>query len=130
MPTRQDDFRQRLGAILRDLQTDGKNDPEAMWLLGSLAAALVDKVGARSWKQFKDSMTRARYDQLLADFQEQGNTLYQQGKGRHAYAVQTLAVSLIASTQADPMVRDGEAMLDEAVAHALAYYRRSAPKVT
>ena len=41
MTTKQDELKQRLAAVLRDLQRDGFMDPEAIWLSGSLAATVV-----------------------------------------------------------------------------------------
>jgi hypothetical protein len=69
-------------------------------------------------------MTPDVYRTLVRDFQEQGNKLYQQNKRRHAYAVQALAISIVASTQRmDPQMRDGEALLDGFIERALTAYR-------
>jgi hypothetical protein len=125
MPTKEEDFKQRFITILRDLQAEGKDDPETIWLIGSLAAALVDKVGASSWPDLKQALTAEAYDGLLRDFEAQGNALYQQGKGKQAYAIQTLAVSVIARTQSDPQVQTGSALLDEFVDRAIGVYRRA-----
>ena len=126
MPTKEEDFKQRFAAVLRDLQTGGKTDPEAIWLIGSLAAALIDKTKAPSWRGLKIAMTRGAYDELLRDFEQQGNALYKHGKHKHAYAVQALAISLIARTQrADPQMQAGDELLDEIIDHTVTIYRKS-----
>ena len=126
MPTKEEDFKQRFAAVLRDLQTGGKTDPEAIWLIGSLAAALIDKTNAPSWRGLKIAMTRGAYDELLRDFEQQGNALYKHGKHKHAYAVQALAISLIARTQrADPQMQAGDELLDEIIDHTVTIYRKS-----
>jgi hypothetical protein len=125
MPTKEEEFKQRFVAVLKDLQTNGKNDVEAMWLLGSLAAVLVDKAGQPSWPALKASLTREAYDGLLRDFQAQGNALHQQGKGKHAYAIQILGISLVAKTQLDEQLQAGAALLDEIIDYAVVIYRKT-----
>lgn len=126
MPTKEEEFKQRFVAVLKDLQTNGRNDVEAMWLLGSLAAALIDKAKQPSWPALKAGLTSDAYDGLLRDFQAQGNALHQQGKGKHAYAIQILGISLIAKTQMDEQMRAGTALLDAVIDYATVVYRRSA----
>lgn len=125
MATKEEEFKQRLAAVLLDLRSAGKDDAEAMWLIGSLAAVLVDKVRAPSWREFKERLTSTAYDGLLRDFQLQGNAFHREGKGRHAYAIQALGMSLIARTQQDPQVKEGGALLDEVIERAIAAYRQS-----
>lgn len=126
MPTKEEEFKQRFVAVLKDLQTNGKKDIEAMWLLGSLAALLIDKAQKPSWTALKADLGREAYDALLRDFQAQGNALHQQGKGKHAYAIQILGISVIADTQRDEQVRAGTALLDEVINYAVVVYRKSA----
>jgi hypothetical protein len=128
MTTKEEEFKQRFVAVLQDLQSNGRNDVEAMWLLGSLAAALVDKARQPSWSTLKANLTREAYDGLLRDFQAQGNTLHQQGKAKHAWAIQILGISLVARTQLDEQVQAGAALLDEIIGYAVAVYRKSAPR--
>jgi len=127
MPTKEEEFKQRFVALLKDLQTNGKDDAEAMWFLGSLAAMLIDKAKQPSWPTLKAGLTREAYDGLLRDFQAQGNALHQQGKGKQAYAVQILGISLIAKTQMDQHIQAGASLLDEIIGYAVAVYRKSAP---
>ena len=43
MARKEDELKNRLAAVLRDLQTEAKDDPEAVFLIGSLASTLVSK---------------------------------------------------------------------------------------
>lgn len=125
MTTKEEEFKQRFVAVLKDLQTNGKDDVEAMWLLGSLASQIIEKAQQRSWSVFKRTLTRAMYDGLLRDFQSEGNALHQQGKGKLAYAIQILGISLIAKTQMDEQLRAGEALLDEMIDYTITVYRKN-----
>lgn len=126
MTSKQEELKQRLTAVLRDLDAEGRADPEAIWLIGSLAATLIDKTEAASWTALKADMTQDTYKQLVQDFQEQGNALWQAGKPKHTYAIQALAVSIVASTQrSDPQLRDGEALLDDLIENAVRIFRKT-----
>jgi hypothetical protein len=124
MPSKRDELKQRLVAVLADLKDEAPKDPEAIWLIGSLASELAIKAKAPTWKAFKQKMTTDMYRGLVQDFQEQGNRLFQQNKRRHAYAIQALAISIVSSTQRiDPQMREGEALLDGFIERALTAYR-------
>ena len=125
MTTKEAEFKQRFVAVLKDLQANGKDDIEAMWLLGSLATQIIEKAQQRSWTAFKASLTREAYDGLLRDFQKEGNALHQQGQGKPAYAIQILGISLIAKTQLDEQMRMGERLLDEIVDYTVTIYRKN-----
>jgi hypothetical protein len=125
MPTKEEDFKQRFVAVLQDLRDDGTSDPEAIWLIGSLAATLIDKGGAGSWADLKQRLTRSGYDGLLRDFEVSGNNFHREGRGKHAYAVQVLAVSLVARTQQDPDLQTGSKLLDQLIESAVRVYRKS-----
>jgi len=125
MATKEQDFKERFVAVLQDLRTNGGKDPEAMFLIGSLAARLIDRTSQPSWASFKSSMTPPAYASLLSDFEKQGNQFHQDGKAKHAYAIQVLAISLIARTQTDPDVRTGEAFLDDMLGFLIAAYRKA-----
>jgi hypothetical protein len=125
MATKEEDFKERFVAVLQDLRSNGGQDPEAMFLIGSLAARLLDRARQPSWAAYKASMAREAYDQLLGDFQKQGNDFHKQGKAKHAYAVQVLAISLIARTQTDPDIRAGNGLLDDMLGFLIAAYRKA-----
>lgn len=125
MTTKEDEFKQRFVALMQDLRSDGAQDAEAVWTLGSLAATLIDAARAKSWPALKRQLAPADYDGLLRDFQKSGNAFHQEGKHKQAYAVQVLGMSLIARTQQDPDVQAGDKLLDEIVERSVRIYRRS-----
>ncbi len=125
MTTKEQDFKERFAAVLLDLRSNGGKDPEAMFLIGSLAARLVDRARQPNWAAYKASMAREVYDRLLGDFQKQGNGFHAEGKAKHAYAIQVLAISLIARTQRDAEIRAGDALLDEMLGFLIAAYRKA-----
>lgn len=124
MTTKEEQYKQLLIGILSDLQSSGRKDAEAMWLLGNLAADLLDQAGLRTWRDLKSGLTRKAYDGLLRDFETHGNALHQQGKGKHAYAIQIAATSVIGKTQLDKQLQPGIALLDEIIDGAVAFYRK------
>ncbi|HTN62631.1 MAG TPA: hypothetical protein VL147_13965 [Devosia sp.] len=122
--TKEQDFKQRFAAVLRDLQQNGSKDPGAMVLLGSLAADLSRDLHTTNWTQAKAVMTPATYDALLGKLQQEGNALHAEGKVEHTYVIQALAVSLVAGTQrADPDMVSGEKLLDHLIDSAIVLYR-------
>ena len=125
MPSKEQDFKERLVAVMRDLKANGSEDPEALWLIGSLAARLIDLYKLRGWGEFKAQLTPEAYDRLLKDFEEQGNGYHRDGKPKAAYAIQLLAISVIARTQRDPEVRQGEKLLDGMINNLVATYRKT-----
>jgi hypothetical protein len=125
MASKEEDFKERFVAVLHDLRSNGGKDPEAMFLIGSLAARLVDRAKQPGWAAYKANMGRVAYDKLLGDFQKQGNDFHKEGKAKHAYAVQVLAISLIARTQNDDDVRAGDSLLDEIMGFLIAAYRKA-----
>jgi hypothetical protein len=125
MPTKEEEFKQRFVAVLQDLQENGKNDIEAMWLLGSLAAALVDKAGKTSWAELKRTISQQDYSRLLTDFQTEGNRQHREGDVKKAYAIQILGISLITVTQTDPQLAAGAALLDEIIQTTILIYRKN-----
>lgn len=125
MATKEEEFKQRFVAVLQDLRTNGGKDPEAMFLIGSLAARLIDRAKQPSWAAYKANMAPHVYAKLLSDFQKQGNDFHKEGKAKHTYAIQVLAVSLIARTQNDDEMRAGDSMLDEMLGFLIAAYRKS-----
>jgi hypothetical protein len=110
---------------MRDLNENGQNDREAMWMIGSLAARLVDLYKLRNWTAFKAQLTPAAYDRLLKDFEQQGNGYHKEGKAKAAYAIQLLAISVIARTQQDPEVQQGDKLLDGLINGMVAAYRKA-----
>lgn len=125
MASKEEEFKQRFAAVLTDLQKNGKDDPEAMWLIGSLAGEIIDKVGALTWVEFKRTMSQETYSKLLTDFQNEGNRQYREGDRKKAFAIQAVAMSLVAQTQTDEQMRTGEAILDELIEKTIQIFRQS-----
>jgi hypothetical protein len=123
--TKEAEFKSRFFAILKDLQDTGVKDAPTMWLLGSLASDLADNVGKPTWSGAKSSLDPRSYDALLRTFRDEGNSHHRDGRAAHAYAIQALTVSLIASTQRiDPHLAQGEALIDAVIDAAVTAYRK------
>ena len=123
--SKEDDFKQRFIALMQNLRTAGMTDPEAVWLIGNLAAKFVDRTRTLTWSQFRKSRTQRAFATLMKDFEAQGNAFHTQGKSRQAYAVQVLAISLVAGQQKDPDIVSGVGLLDEMIEHTIEYYRKN-----
>lgn len=124
MADKTEDFKQRLATVLDDLRTDGVDDGEAMYMLGSLGQQMLDAGAAPNWTALKGKMSAEAFQSLLNTMQVRGNALMAEGKGKAAYALQALAVSLVARTQPDPTIRQGEQLLDGVIESAIARYRQ------
>ncbi|HEV7718643.1 MAG TPA: hypothetical protein VGO70_06680 [Arsenicitalea sp.] len=120
--SKEDDFKQRLIAVLSDLQANGRNDAELLWILGGLGSRLVQEAKRATWLDVKMSLTTEAYQSLLSTFQAQANALAAEKKAKAAYAVEILAISLIARTQKTPEITAGDALLDEFIEAAIGGY--------
>jgi hypothetical protein len=126
MPTKEEDFKQRFAGILLDMRSSGSSDPEGMWLVGSLAARVVDEEQRPNWTAFKAHLSLETYRGLLSSFQQQGNALAKQGAQRQMFAIEVLAASLVAKTQSsDPEIASGDKILNKIIDNAISVYRSS-----
>lgn len=125
-----EEFKIRLASVLKDLKENGQKDSEAMWLMGSLAAHIINAAGEKNWPGLKAALTSEGYDSLLTQFEQQGHEFLKQGKKKSAYAVQALAVSLIASKMQDPVIATGNALLDDFIGRTLHIYKSTADQQT
>ena len=124
-PTKEAEFKQRFASVLQDLQEAGTRDGETMALIGSLASELAASLKQQSWSGAKSVMTTETYNDLLKTFETKGNGHHQAGRIKQAYALQALAVSLIAATQrADQTMAQGEMLLDAIIDRSVAIYRQ------
>lgn len=119
-------FKQRLAAVLEDLKDSGMQDGEAMFFLGNFASRVCDSAGKVGWTDVKNVITTNDYDRLLKEFETEGNRLHAEGSAKAAYALQAMAISLVARTQTDPQVRSGETLLDIVIDTAIGNYRKHA----
>lgn len=125
MATKEEDFRERFVAMMQDLHANGGKDQEAMFLIGSLASRLMDRTSAKSWTTFKSTLGSYDRSALITDFEKQGNKFHKDGKSKHAYAVQVLAMSVIAPSQADEDVLTGNKILDSVINRLVAAFRKA-----
>ena len=122
--TRNAEFKQRFAAVLADIQQTGAEDGEAMALIGHLASDLATRLQQQNWVTAKANMTPETYNDLLKVFEQRGNEYPQAGKSKHAYAIQALAMSLIAATmRSDTQMTQGEKMLDAVIDRSVAVYQ-------
>lgn len=122
------EFKQRFAAVLSDIRKDGAQDGEAMGLIGHLAHDLATSLQQPNWSKAKSVITPQTYNDLLKIFEQRGNEYHQAGKARHAYAIQALAMSLIACTmRADQQMAQGEKFLDALIDRSVAIYQSLNP---
>jgi len=124
-PALEQEFKVRFAAILKDMSENGHKDPEAMWLMGSLASRIMTDVNMNDWPKFKTALTREGYDALLKTFQTQGQELHSKGNKKAAYAVQALAVSIICSKMTDPDLVTGNELMDEFIGQTIRIYNKA-----
>jgi hypothetical protein len=123
MANTEDGFKQNLIAVLSDLQANGRSDKEAMWLLGGLASRLVEEAKKPNWVELKQALSTEAFQSLLATFRAQAKALAAEDKRKAAYAIEILAISLIARTQKTPEIVAGDQLLDEFIEAAIRDYR-------
>ena len=126
MPTKEEDFKQRFAGVLLDMRSAATDDPKGMWLVGSLAAGIIDQARRPSWTALKQSISREDWSALLTTFQNQGNALAKQGAHRQVFAIQVLAASMVAKTQVgDPEIVAGDNLLNQIIDDAITVFRDS-----
>lgn len=123
-PTSDQVFKARFINLIKDLGENAAKDPETVWLIGSLAGSIIEENKQKSWKELKLAMSRDDAKGLLAAFQTQGEKLAKAKNYKSAYAVETLAMSVIAPTMHnDAHLVEGNKLLDSMIADAIAFYR-------
>jgi hypothetical protein len=105
-------FKSKFLGLVREIADPATADPQSMIAVGALARRIMDDAKVMGWGAFKRGLTRELYDATLRTFEKQGNTLVRDKKLRTAYAIQVLAMSLIARTQSDPEVAAFDQKLD------------------
>lgn len=117
-------FKIRFVNLLKDLGENASKDPETIWLIGSLAGSIIEENQKKTWKEFKLSLSKEAFDRMLAALQSQGNNLAKQKNYKAAYAVETLAISIIAPTmKQDKHLVKGNKLLDSMIGDAIKFYR-------
>ncbi|MGV8831858.1 MAG: hypothetical protein ACOH2N_07785 [Devosia sp.] len=115
-----------LTAVVADLHETGMEDGEAMYVLGAGADSLCTTRDAQSWVGFKSTLSTPDIKALLSKIDAEGNEYVKAEKGRHAYALQALALSLAAINAEQDITQAGAALLDSVIEAALVNYRTHA----
>ena len=126
MTDKQTELRQRLAAVLADMQANGRNDGEAMFMLGKLATSTADLANAASWTALKPRLSKQDFARLFTMIADEGEQFVSEGKTKQAYVLQALAISLVAAQENDPVLTEGAALLDAMIDQAVVNYRKHA----
>jgi hypothetical protein len=121
---RTEHFRQRLAAVLKDLNASGIKDPEIVLNIGSLAAEIARALGKPSLSAAKTAMSQAQFEELHGSLMKRGGDLANAGQTKKAYAARVVLASLVAHThRSDEHISEGERLLDVAIDKAIAQHR-------
>ena len=123
MTEKQSELRQRFAAVLADMNGEGRNDGEAMFMLGKIAAKTADLANQPSWTALKPLLTKQDFARLFNMIATEGDQFVAQGKTRQAYVLQALAMSLVAAQENDPVLTEGATLLDAMIDQAIGNYR-------
>jgi hypothetical protein len=113
----------KITALLNDLNNEGTDNGEAMFLLGSAAASLTDTAEVQTWAQFRQTLDNADIIQLLGQIDTEGNRLLDEDKVTFAYAIQIVGMSLAAWGSDNPRLREGASLLDAVIETTLTNFR-------
>ena len=94
-----------------ELDRTGRNDPETMWLLGSLVARLVTNTDAQNWTQLKLMLDNKSLKELVETLDTNAATYEAEGKTKAAYVARLLGISLVASKILEPRTRQRDQLL-------------------
>ena len=111
MATDQDAFIARYHEVVDQLDRNGRNDPETMWLLGSLVARLVTNTDAQNWTQLKLMLDNQSLKELVETLDGNAATYEAEGKTKAAYVARLLGISLVASKIMEPRTRQRDQLL-------------------
>ena len=113
----------KITALLADLHSDGTDNGEAMFLLGSAAASLADPGEYATWRAFKAALPPADVVHYLQQIDTEGNRLLDEDKLTFAYALQIVGMSLAATSSDDARLQHGAALLDDIIETTLSNFR-------
>ena|SRR5689334_16731315 len=113
-------FRDRLIAVMTELNTNGLRDPELRKKLGGMARRLYRDARARSWADLKERADASTYDSLLKLFQQYSQDAARNGDQVSVRATELLAISLIARRQYQDDLKPGVDALDQFIAETAA----------
>lgn len=106
-------FKPAFADVVRQITRHGHEDPEAMMLIGSLAATLIDESGKKHWSAFKQTLDDDQRDTLRRSLKKQALNMAEAGHSKPTYAARILGVSLVAENlRSDQEVSSGIDLLD------------------
>jgi hypothetical protein len=99
-----------------------------MLTLGHLAQGIADQLRVATWPDAKSAMNMTFVRAVLGEFGTQMDTHRRAGRINQAYAIQALSMSILARSHADdPVVAQGEQLIDTLIERAIAFYRQQRP---
>ncbi len=117
-------IRAMLFTVLKDLNESGAKDSEAMWLIGSLATKMIEDSKVKNWPELKLTISPKGFDLTINELQKQIIELQASGKKKAAYAMQAIAVSLTSERIKDEDTVQGNELLNQLIANAIAYFNQ------
>ena len=127
MTTPEQDLKNRMTTVLKDINDVGSKDPQAMWVLGSIGAQILTPTGKPSWRALRAAINDDDYKLLVNTFRDKGNEFAGKGDTKAAYAVQALSLSVVARSQTDKAIIDGASLLDDIIDRAIIFFRHNPP---
>jgi hypothetical protein len=118
-------FRERLVALMTDLNAGTAKDKQLRRRVGIVADRIVREAGTRDWSDLKDRADGPTYDSLLNLFQRQSVELQKTGDAIGVKAFEVMAISLIARRQDQADLAAGVMTLDKWIGECLGHARRA-----
>lgn len=119
------DFAARFHEVVDDLDRTGRRENETMWLLGSLAARLVDEARADNWTDLKLKIAPGSLAEVVTTLDAQAEIYASEGRDKAAYVARLLGISLVAGRIADPLLRQRDMMLNTFIDTAATVFKQS-----
>ncbi|MEO8757195.1 MAG: hypothetical protein ABI398_05525 [Devosia sp.] len=105
-------FRERLVALMSDLNGGEGRDKQLRRLIGLYSEKLAREAGARNWADLKSRADAPTYDSMLQLFQKQSEAAAAKGDDTTVRVFEVLAISLIARRQYQDELLPGVDFLD------------------
>jgi len=118
-------FRERLVAVMTDLNAGAAKDKQLRRRVGVIADRLVREAETRDWTDLKERADGPTYDSLLTLFQRQSADLQKSGDATGVKAFEVMALSLIARRQYQADLATGVNTLDKWIGECLVHARRA-----
>ncbi len=106
-------FRERLIALMSELNTGEEITGKLRRMLGAFANRLTKDAGARDWADLKERADGPTYDSLLRLFQRESDRARKAGDNLMERSMEVLAISLIARRQYQADLTPGIVVLDK-----------------